>query len=196
MFTGIVEGSVGVLEKTDTGLTLERPAIFDDLKIGNSISVSGVCLSIVSFDASSMRFQIVQETWDRTNLGKLKKGDHVNVERSLSASGRFEGHVVQGHVEGVAEVTAVRDVVPQGKEVTARIPNDLLPCFVPKGAVALNGVSLTIAKLEGDLCTIALIPHTLEVTTFGTAKIGDLLNVETDVFLRAMRQYKVLGSQP
>lgn len=193
MFTGIVETTAVVREKTDASLVLERPASFDDVAIGSSISVAGVCLTIVAFDAQSMSFAIVAETWRRTNLGDLAAGHVVNVERSLGVGDRFEGHVVQGHVEGVAVVVAVRDVEPHGREITLRIPSDLLPCVVPKGAVALDGVSLTVAQLEGDRCTIALIPHTLGVTTFKTRAVGDRINVETDVFLRGLRHVRELA---
>ncbi len=141
-----------------------------------------------------MAFSIVKETWQRTNLGVLNIGDRVNVERSVSAVGRFEGHVVQGHVEGVADVTAIVDVQPQGKEITLRIPHDLCPCVVPKGAIALDGASLTVARLDGDLCTIALIPHTLDITTFGTLRPGDRVNVETDIFLRGLRHLRTVES--
>ena len=183
MFTGIVECAAEVLAKTDTGLTLERPAIFDDLQIGASISVSGVCLSVVQFDDASMRFDVIPETWARTNLGDLAAGKRVNMERSLLATGRFEGHVVQGHIEGTAEVLSLKE---DGKWVTLtlRAPKELLPYIVHKGAIALDGISLTVAGVQGDLVSIALIPHTLKVTTLGDRKPGERINVETDVFAR------------
>lgn len=178
MFTGIIETTAAVLQKTATGLTLERPASFTDIKEGASIAVSGVCLSVVQFDEASMRFDVVEETWKRTKLGSLTVGDRVNLERSMRADGRFEGHIVQGHIEGVGTV------VQPGTEISIRIPSELVPMVVYKGSIALDGVSLTVARVEGDICTIALIPHTLEVTTFGALKEGDSVNIETDILGR------------
>lgn len=186
MFTGIVEVAAKVLEKTDSGLVLERPRIFIDIKIGSSICVSGACLSVVALNEKEMRFDIVPETWKRTKLGDLRVGDLVNLERSLRADGRFEGHVVQGHVEG----TSSHCLMESGKSGTVcmlSIPRELLPFVVEKGSIAIEGVSLTVAKLKGDQCTIALIPHTLEVTTLGSLKEGERVNIETDVMGRYIR---------
>ncbi len=376
MFTGIVETTAKILQKTPTGLTLERPEIFDDVKQGSSISVSGACLTVAQLDRTALHFDVVQETWDRTKLGALAVGDRVNLERALAANGRFEGHVVQGHVEGVGRVIsfirtdatathrservpsltplsenlppprslrshpspatgeglgvgatqmrversvdqlryppktvverarmmrkeptraeavlwdAIRDEKlgvyfrrqrPVGNDIidfycedlrlgveldgeihqfqreedqerqeelrrrgvrllrfrneqvledleavlnslraelnkpsvppspvageglavgassepwssallTVELPADLLPYVVFKGSIALDGVALTVAKLEQQLCTIALIPHTLAITTLGTIKEGDGLNVETDVLGRYVRR--------
>lgn len=183
MFNGIVETRVPVLKKTDTGLTLQRPATFDDLVVGCSISVSGVCLSVVKFDKKSMSFNVVGETWARTNLGDRQTGQPVNVERSVRADGRWEGHIVQGHVEDTAKVL---DLSSDGQWVrlAIRIPKLLRPFVVFKGAICLDGVSLTVADVRGDRCEIALIPHTLEVTTLGLLKPGDRVNIETDVIAR------------
>lgn len=183
MFTGIVETTAPILRKTDTSLVLERPTSFKDLTAGCSISVSGVCLSAVKFDEVSMHFDVVGETWARTNLGTKKEGDRVNVERALAANGRFEGHIVQGHVEGTAEVVGLTND-GQWTMLTVRLPADLLPSVVFKGSIAIDGVSLTVAALNGELCTIALIPHTLEVTTLGTLKAGDTVNIETDILAK------------
>ena len=192
VFTGIVETTAKVLQKTDTGLVLERPRTFTDITIGSSICVSGACLSVVGLDDQTMRFDVVPETWRRTNLGDLHIGDCVNLERSLRADGRFEGHVVQGHVEGTGLVTCY---LPAGQAgslhdretiLTVQIPKDLLSFVIEKGGIAIDGVSLTVAKMEGDQCTIALIPHTLEVTTLGSLKEGERVNIETDVMGRYM----------
>ncbi len=183
MFTGIVETTAPILRKTDTSLVLERPTSFKDLTVGCSISVSGVCLSVVTFDEVSMHFDVVGETWARTNLGTKKEGDRVNLERALAASGRFEGHIVQGHIEGTAEVLELKND-GQWTMLTVRLPADLLPSVVFKGSIAIDGVSLTVAALNGDLCSIALIPHTLEVTTLGKLKAGDTVNIETDILAK------------
>lgn len=183
MFTGIIEATAKVLERTSGVLVLARPASFDDMKIGSSICVSGVCLSVVSFDQNQMQFDVVAETWSKTKLGSLNAGDQVNLERALRADGRFEGHVVQGHVEGVAEVIALTKDHPL---LTIRLPQDLLRFIIPKGSITIDGVSLTIAGTGTDTCSVALIPHTLAHTTLGSLKTGDRVNIETDVFVRAV----------
>lgn len=183
MFTGIVETTAKVLQKTDSGLALERPKTFTDITIGSSICVSGACLSVVAFDKKTMRFDVVSETWKRTKLGDLRVGGHVNLERSLRADARFEGHVVQGHIEGTGLITHYSLLDTQAL-LTLKIPKGLLPFVVEKGSIAIDGVSLTVAKMDGDRCTIALIPHTLEMTTFGSLKEGDRVNIETDVMGR------------
>lgn len=180
MFTGIIEATASVLESANGRLILERPTMFDDITLGSSIAVSGVCLSIVEFDDRSMRFDVVNETMRKTKLGDLKMGDVVNVERSMKANGRFEGHIVQGHVEG----TAIMKEMNAQHELTIELPADLIPFIIPKGSVTIDGVSLTVARIEGSLCTVALIPHTLAITTLGTLKPDDRINIETDILGR------------
>lgn len=186
MFTGIVETKTAVLERQSGGLTLARPANWNDLEIGMSIAVSGVCLTVVAFDAASLRFDVVGETWAKTKLGTLHPGDFVNLERSLSANGRFEGHIVQGHIEGVGETLSLE---ADGLWTTLKIaiPASLLPCIVPKGSIAVDGVSLTVAAIDQHICSIALIPHTLSITTLGQLKPGDPVNIETDVMMRGLK---------
>lgn len=183
MFTGIVETTAKILDRSESGLIIERPETFDDIKIGGSISVSGVCLSVVKCDANSMSFNVVDETWRRTKLGDLVKGDYVNLERSVRADSRLEGHVVQGHIEAVAEIAEMTKG-PHGAEMTLTLPEEVATCVVPKGSIAVDGVSLTVAKLEGNGCTIALIPHTMEITTLGDLNAGDRVNIETDILGR------------
>lgn len=185
MFTGIIETTAKVLSKASGGLTIERPASFDDVKIGSSICVAGACLSIVELTPSSMRFDVVDETWAKTRLGELKKGERVNLERAMKASDRLDGHVVQGHVEGVGTVTSYELRVSR---MTISIPNEFKKFVVLKGSFAIDGVSLTVADVHDDEVTIALIPHTLANTTLGALKKGDLVNVETDVLLKAARK--------
>lgn len=190
MFTGIVETTAAVREKTSTGLVLERPAIFDDLTIGCSITVNGACLSVVHFDNASMTFDIVPETWAKTNLGDLIVGRLVNLERALGANGRFEGHIVQGHVEGTATVVSLdKPKDSPWATLTIELPDNLTPYVVYKGSIAINGVSLTVASVDGNKCSIALIPHTLEITNFGLLTSGDRVNIETDVLARYMESF-------
>lgn len=180
MFTGIVETTASVIAKTDDSLTIARPLSFNDIKEGSSIAVNGVCLSVVYFDRDTMRFDVVGETWRRTNLGSLKEGSTVNLERAMAATGRFEGHVVQGHIEGTAKVLEWK-MDGMWRLLILELPIPMIPFVTEKGSIALDGISLTVASLRGNQCTIALIPHTLEVTNVGGRKPGDAINVETDI---------------
>ena len=184
MFTGIVEATAEILEKTPAGLVIERPVAFDDLNIGSSVSVSGVCLTIVRLAKTSMAFDVVEETRRVTTLGFLKKGDRVNLEQSMKANDRFDGHIVQGHVEGVGVVAATGE----GSELVLCVPTSLLPGIVTKGSIAIDGVSLTVASVAGDRVTVALIPQTLKSTTLGSFKTGDRVNIETDILGRYVLQ--------
>jgi riboflavin synthase len=185
MFTGIIEATAKILQKSDDGLTVERPAMFDDLKKGTSVSVSGVCLSVVQLDDTSMSFDVVPETFERTTFSSLATGDYVNLERALRADGRFEGHVVQGHVEGTAEVAQIRKK-KTGAELVLSMTDDIMTFVIPKGSIAVDGVSLTVAAADGNGCTVALIPHTLEHTTLGDLQQGDIVNIETDILGRTI----------
>lgn len=179
MFTGIVETTANVQKMENGRLIIGRPTTFDDVKIGSSIAVAGVCLSIVKLDDQSMSFDIIHETLNRTNLGALKKGDSVNLERSMKTADRFDGHVVQGHVEGTGRV------IESGKgTLRIELPEELQVHVVSKGSVAIDGVSLTVAGIDKNTCLIALIPHTLKETTLGKLKKNDLVNIETDILSR------------
>jgi riboflavin synthase len=185
MFTGIVETMATVLEKTARGLTVSRPESYTDLTIGCSITVNGACLSVIRFDNQSMSFDVVPETWARTNLGDLEGGSKVNLERALAAQSRFEGHIVQGHIEGTATVMSLEKPTDSPwATLTIDLPEDIATYVVHKGSIAINGVSLTVAGIEGGVCKIALIPHTLDVTNLGLLKNGDKVNIETDVLAR------------
>lgn len=197
MFTGIVETTAKVIERTEGGLTLARPEAFDDIKIGSSISVSGACLSIIKFDDTVMQFDVVPETFARTKLGELKSGDQVNVERAMKMGERLEGHVVLGHVDCVGVVAervqefkgargqgSIKDSkMPrfQGDDLIIKYPESLRGLIVEKGSVAIDGVSLTVVSVNDDSFSVALIPHTLEQTTLGSLKEGDHVNLEVDV---------------
>ncbi|MDD5469731.1 MAG: riboflavin synthase [Candidatus Peribacteraceae bacterium] len=183
MFTGVIESTGIVQEKTKSGLCVSRPDTFTDIRIGSSICVSGACLSVIACDAQSMAFDVVPETWKKTKLGSLQSGDCVNLERALSAQGRFEGHIVQGHVEGVATVQKYK-----GGILTMALPDTLVAYVFLKGSIAIDGVSLTVAGIRGNACAVALIPHTIRETTLGKLKEGDLVNVETDILIRAVKE--------
>lgn len=185
MFTGVIEAAARVEQAFPGVLCVSRPAGFDDLKTGSSVSVAGVCLSVTALTPASITFDVVGETQRLSTLGALKPGDRVNLERALPAGGRFEGHVVQGHVEGVGEVVSLRS---DGAWTTlaVRLPEACAAYAVPKGSIAIDGVSLTVASVEGGICTAALIPHTLAHTTLGCLRPGGRVNIETDVLVRSL----------
>lgn len=176
MFTGIIEAVVPVLEAKKNLLVLPRPASFDDIKVGSSIAVLGTCLSVTAFDDTSMSFDVVETTLQKTKLGALKAGDSVNLERALRADGRLEGHIVLGHIEGTGKVLSFKSTMLQ-----ISVPQHLLQYVVHHGSITIDGVALTVASLEADKVTVALIPHTLQNTTLGSLKAGDTVNLETDV---------------
>lgn len=181
MFTGLIESTAAVLSYADHKLILERPTIFDDIAIGSSICVSGVCLSVVEMNNETISFDVVGETLEKTTIGSWKNGDRVNMERSMKADARLDGHIVQGHVEGRG---TVQEFEMRNAELRIKIPDHLLSNIVTKGSIAIDGVSLTVANLENTVCTVALIPQTLSVTTLGSLKVGDHVNVETDILTR------------
>ncbi len=189
MFTGIVEqqGRVVSADTSDTGarFTIESRLITSDLEVGDSVAVNGTCLTAVTVDRDRFRFAVdlVPETLDRTSLGAITEGASVNLERAMPASGRFDGHVVQGHVDGVGIVaTLTRD--GEGVRMGIDLPPSLLRYVVDKGSITLDGVSLTVAAVGETGIEIALIPHTLEVTTLGSRATGDRINVEVDILAK------------
>ncbi len=182
MFTGIVEATGKVSESHDGALVVDSP-LLDGSKVGDSISVDGVCLTAIDVSGGSARFDVVPETLARTGLGSLQRGDMVNLERAMPAGGRFDGHIVQGHVDGtgiVAELTTGDD----GVVLTVAAPEHLMTHVVMKGSITIDGVSLTVAAVEADRFSVALIPHTLESTTLGSTRAGDIVNLETDVLAK------------
>jgi riboflavin synthase len=183
VFTGIVRelGRVESVEKTDDGVRLrvQGPETAAHVSAGDSVSVSGVCLTVVVAENGELAFDVVPETLRRSTLGRLAPGATVNLEPALQAGDPLGGHFVQGHVDGVARI---RDVTAEGLEVEAS-PEILRYC-VEKGSIALDGVSLTIATLNGDAFAVALVPHTKEVTTLGAVTPGDELNVEVDMLAK------------
>ena len=185
MFTGLVEGQGTIRGITPEGdairLDVELPTTMTDgLGIGDSVAINGCCLTVIEIDGPIAAFQAGTETLSKTNLGKLDVGHPANLERSLPVDGRLGGHFVQGHVDGVGEVVSIdRD----GEWVTMwfRVPAPLARLLVPKGSVAVDGISLTVVNVEKDRFSVALIPHTLEVTTLGIRNVGDPVNIETDI---------------
>lgn len=186
MFTGIVEhlGSVTAVEKVDVGMRLViDTGPLDGIEVGDSLSVNGACLTAVEVAPERVIVDVVKETMDRSSIGGLEPGDVVNLELPMRADGRFDGHIVQGHVDGVGVVTAISPE-GQGRRMRVRVPSDLLPYMVEKGSVTVDGVSLTVAGIDGVEIEIALIPHTLQGTTLGRRAVGDEVNLEIDVLAK------------
>jgi riboflavin synthase len=185
MFTGIVEhrGSVSAVERVVDGMrmTIETGPL--GLEIGGSVAVNGVCLTAVAVEAGLVTVEVVKETLDRSTLGSLEAGDPVNLERPMRADGRFDGHVVQGHVDGIGEILAM-EPEGEGKRMRVRVPERLSRYLVEKGSVTVDGVSLTVAALSGPEMEVALIPHSLDVTTLGLRAVGEKVNLEVDVLAK------------
>ena len=184
MFTGIVEER-GRVAATGAGrLVVDARTVVRDSDVGASVSVNGVCLTVVERTDTSLRFDLSEQTLERTCLGDLRPGDPVNLERPVTLVARLGGHLVQGHVDGVGHVTRVELDGSGGARVSIRLPSELSRYIVERGSIAIDGVSLTIAAVVDDEITVALIPHTLAVTTLGLAAPGRRLNVEADVIAR------------
>lgn len=187
MFTGIVEqvGSVEEVTDNEAGrrVVLSAPGL-GELPIGASISVNGVCLTAVETGADTVTVDVIPETLQRSNLGVLVRESQVNLERPMSANGRFDGHIVQGHVDAVGTISDVASDSESGVVATVDVPESVRRYLVEKGSITIDGVSLTVAALTEDGFTVALIPHTLEVTTLGLRNEGDTVNLEVDVLAK------------
>jgi len=187
MFTGIIVGT-GKVTKLDQK-TKNRSAIqmtvnlgkyAKGLKGGQSVAINGVCLSATKISNNKCIFEMIDETTKKTDLGNVKAGSTVNVERSLKVGDRLEGHFVLGHIDGVATITNI-EKKPKEVKIWFKIPKKLTKYVVKKGSIALDGISLTLVDVKKDVASVCLIPHTINVTNFKSKKIGDKLNIETDV---------------
>ncbi len=184
MFTGIIEGKGKVLNIEYRGegrrLSIELPTELTDVQLGDSINLNGACVTIVEKRGRSITVDLSGETLQRTNLSWLKEGDWVNLERALRLSDRLGGHLVTGHIDGMGEIV---EKVRQREFylLKIRIPSLMMKYVVPKGSIAIDGVSLTVNETEGDVIQITLIPYTIEKTTLTDKKVGDRVNIETDI---------------
>jgi riboflavin synthase len=192
MFTGIVE-HVGRVESVEPLADLRRiridlGPIADGVKIGDSIAVSGCCLTVAEIVGAIHTFEAIQETLDTTRLGAIEAGGRVNLERAMGVGGRFDGHIVQGHVDGTGRV---RRLERDGNEVELHVECEveLAGQLVDKGSVTIDGVSLTVVTVTPDGFHVALIPHTLDVTTLSDLVAGDRVNLEVDLFGKYVKQY-------
>ena len=180
MFTGIIE-EVGKVESVGAGcIKVKAKTVLEGTKIGDSIAVNGVCLTVTSMTSEGFTADVMNETLSRTNLGALKKGSGVNLERAMAAGGRFGGHIVSGHVDGTGKIQKMQD---DGNAVWVYISADssILNLIIEKGSVAIDGISLTVAKVSEKDFAVSVIPHTGEETTLLSKKAGDLVNLENDV---------------
>ena len=178
MFTGIVEELGKVAELSGSRLRISAHTVLDGSKIGSSIAVNGCCLTVVSLDQQSWITDVSDETFSRTNLGAMKVGDVVNLERPMALGDRLGGHLVLGHVDAVGEV------VEPAPNLVVRIPRDLMHLIVEKGSVTVDGISLTAFNLTSDTFCVAVIPHTAQVTTLSVRKVGDKVNIEMDMLAK------------
>jgi len=187
MFTGIVEG-IGKVKKISK-ITKNRSAIqmivdlgkcSKGLKTGQSVALNGVCLTVTKLSKDGCTFEMIEETTKKTDLGNLIPGGIVNIERSLKAGDRLEGHFVLGHVDGVGIIKKI-EKKPKEVQVWFQIPKNLSKYVVKKGSIAVDGISLTVVEIKNNMASVCLIPHTIEVTNFKTKKIGDKINIETDI---------------
>jgi riboflavin synthase len=180
MFTGIIEELGKVKAVTTNTLTVSAEKIFDDLKIGDSVAVNGVCLTAESIENMSFTANVMPETFRRTALGTLKTGSPVNLERAMLAGGRFGGHIVTGHIDGVGTITKVQK--EQNAVVfTISASDNILLYVIEKGSVALDGISLTVASFDSTSFSVSIIPHTLKNTVLSVKKVGEFVNIETDI---------------
>jgi riboflavin synthase len=185
MFTGLVE-EIGILRSIarqgeSMVLSVSAAKIMDDVHIGDSIAVNGVCLTVVSFDRNSVTMDVMPETYRHTNLGRLKPGSRVNLERAMPANGRFGGHLVQGHVDCTGTIT---ERYPEQNAVVFRVsPSDssILKYVVPQGSITLDGISLTVVSTTSDSFVVSIIPHTLAETILQDKHPGDTVNIECDI---------------
>ncbi|ANS74899.1 riboflavin synthase subunit alpha [Paenibacillus yonginensis] len=185
MFTGLVE-EIGRLKSVSRSgeamvLWIEAHKIMEDMKLGDSIAVNGVCLTVTSMTAASFNVDVMPQTYKHTNLSKLTAGQKLNLERAMSAGGRFGGHIVQGHVDGTGEIVNVRRDYNAVVYTIKPAPSDLLRYMVAQGSITVDGISLTVAELDGDRFSVSIIPHTLAQTALGTKNSGDSVNLECDV---------------
>lgn len=187
MFTGIIEelGSVEAIEELDESirLTIHGPLVTSDIARGDSISVSGACLTAVEIENGSFTADVMKETLKLTSLGSLEVGSPVNLERAMTAATRFGGHVVLGHVDGVGEVIS-REPSEHWEWVRVSVPRELTKYVVLKGSITIDGISLTVNEVGDDFVGLSLIPETLRLTTLGSKKPGDKVNVEVDVMAK------------
>lgn len=186
MFTGIVEGmgrvkSISKSRKgADIALRVKLGRLARGLKRGDSVCINGACLTVTKLSKREAEFELVAETIRRTNLGEVRHGDTVNIERSMRVGDRLEGHFVLGHVDGTGIIEKIKEM-PSETKIWIKLDKGLAKSLISKGSIAVDGISLTLVDVKSDRVSVSLIPHTLEVTTLGLRCTGDRVNIETDI---------------
>ncbi len=188
MFTGIIEEIGKILSITDKKMEISAKTVLTDTRIGDSIAVNGVCLTVTDIKKQSFAADISPETYKVTALDEMKAGDTVNLERAMPANGRFGGHVVTGHIDGIGKVTKLQKLGDFYNLYIEIHPNQT-KYTIQKGSIAINGISLTIAEVTNNLIKIAVIPHTFENTSLSEIKCGDNVNIETDIMAKYVEKF-------
>lgn len=198
MFTGIIEevGKVSKIHKQGefAVLTITGKRIFDDMKLGDSIAVNGVCLTVTEFGSNHFSADVMSETLKRTSLGDLQPNSPVNLERAMAANGRFGGHIVSGHIDGTGEIS---EITPAHNSTWYRIKTSpkLLRYIIEKGSITIDGISLTVVDVDQESFRVSIIPHTLAETNLGTKKIGSIVNLENDIIGKYVEQLLSKGGE-
>jgi riboflavin synthase len=198
VFTGIVEelGTVRSLRRTssESRLCIGAKKILSDIHVGDSIAVNGVCLTVVLFSEGEFTVDVMNETFMRSSLGSLRIGDEVNLERAMAADGRFGGHIVSGHIDGTARIKSIiNDGNAKWYEINAG--SELIEGIVMKGSVAIDGISLTVSKVTAQSFAVSIIPHTLDATVLRGKRPGDVVNIETDIIGKYVKQFVKEGKE-
>jgi riboflavin synthase len=199
MFTGIIEevGRIARIEQRGENrrVTITAKNAPNELKTGDSVAVSGVCLTALEIKPGSFCADLAPETWVRTSFSRMHEGALVNLELPMKADGRFGGHIVQGHVDGVGKLVALERIADSGNFLLrVGLPRDIEKYVVHKGSICIEGISLTVAKIEGSICTVAIIPHTVEITNLNLLKAGDPVNLEADLIAKYVE--KMMTREP
>ncbi len=192
MFTGLIQ-EVGTIVSVSSNAEgkeffIKAPKLIKEIKIDDSVATNGCCLTATQIKGDTFKVQAVHMTLEKTSVGGLKSGDKVNLELSLRAQDRMGGHFVQGHVNALGKIKQIK-TMGENWEIEVSFPADLRKYMISEGSVAIDGISLTIAKLTADSLTVAIIPHTLEKTTLGTKKVGDHLNLEVDMIAKYIENF-------
>ncbi|MDO5551170.1 MAG: riboflavin synthase [Lachnospiraceae bacterium] len=192
MFTGIVE-EIGTIDRIQSGrnsavLHIRAKLVLKDVKVGDSIAVNGICLTVTSFHENGFTADVMHETLNRSALARLKPGSHVNLERAMAANGRFGGHLVAGHVDGTGKILRIQQD-DNAVWYTIQAAPPVMRYIVEKGSITIDGISLTVAKTADRCFSISAIPHTAEVTTLKERRVGDLVNLETDIIGKYVEKF-------
>lgn len=188
MFTGIVEEIGKILFVTKNRITVEAKTVTEDAKIGDSIAVNGVCLTVTAMNSNGFDADVSPETFRVTNLGKLKNGSLVNLERAMPMNGRFGGHIVSGHVDGIGKICLLQKD-NEFYNLVIELDEKESKYVIKKGSITISGISLTVAEIDGNIVRVAIIPHTFENTSLKTLKTGDYVNIETDIMSKYVEKF-------